>query len=108
MKRIHRLGRGPALDALFARGRRIRTPLFDLVIREYHGGAPRFAFVVPRSVSKRAVVRNRLRRRAREHIRRRMTRISAGRDAALIMHPAAAAATKKDFYGALEKILERL
>lgn len=68
----------------------------------------RFAFVVPRSVDKRAVVRNRLRRRMREFMRIRSSVLNPPQDVVITCRREAAFAEKKAFYEALEELVFRL
>ena len=63
MKKINRLGRGIDMTALMRYGRRVSSPLFQLAVQSTPLPHPRFVFVVGRAVDKRAVIRNRLRRR---------------------------------------------
>ena len=111
MKRTHRLGRGKDLNLLFTRGLRFHSPLFHVSVRaepRSDSGTSRFVFVVPRSVDKRAVVRNRLRRRAREYIRRRMAVLPGASDIAITIKKEAAVVNRRDFYVELQNLLARL
>ena len=58
----------------------------------------RFAFIAPKSVDKRAVVRNRLRRRAREWARTHLSSSFLPLDAAILFKKEAKDATQKEFY----------
>ena len=110
MIRAHRLGRGKELDLLFTRGRRFHSPFFQIAVRTRaasDAGPSRFVFVVPKSVDKRAVVRNRLRRRAREYIRRRITSMPRA-DIAITVKKGAVAASRADFYAGLQEVLARI
>ena len=112
MKRIHRLGRGKELNLLFARGVRLHSPLFQISVRvrpQSDSSDPsRFVFVVPRSVDKRAVIRNRLRRRAREYVRRSIGTLPRASDIAITIRKEAAAASRTNFYAELQDILARM
>lgn len=111
MKRIHRLGRGKELNLLFARGRRFHSSLFHISVRTRSPSdeaASRFVFVVPRSVDKRAVARNRLRRRAREYVRRRIEILPRASDIAITIRKGAAVVSRKEFYAELRDILARI
>lgn len=105
MTRLGRLGRGTALDLLLRRGKRTSHPLLFVVWQKSRESVSQFAFIVPRAVDKRAVVRNRLRRRMREFMRRYSGRLARPVDAAITCRPAAAAASKDVFYEALEELL---
>lgn len=66
-----RLTRTPDMAAVQRQGRRRRTPRLDIAWRGNALGHPRFGLVVPR-LSHTVVSRNRLRRRLREIVRRRV------------------------------------
>jgi ribonuclease P protein component len=105
MPRSLRLPRGNDLDLLLRRGRRISAPLFQIAARRNNLSHARFMLVVPRSAGKRAVGRNRLRRRAAEFIRKRPGLVSASLDIAIICKKEAVDASAAEFYDALERIL---
>ncbi len=89
-------------------GRRVSSPLFQLVVRPNTLSYPRFMFVAGRAVDKRAVVRNRLRRRAREYLRRHLAEMPTHCDIAVIIKKEAVAARRNDFYDALQQIIARV
>ena len=105
---IGTLGRGADLGLLLRRGRRSSSPLFHAASRPNGLAHSRFAFIVPRAVDKRAVVRNRLRRRMREYIRARAGRIVPSHDIAITCKKEAAAAPRIHFYAELKEFLNRL
>lgn len=67
--KIHRLQSIKDFRTLFRFGRRQDSLLFKIVTRPNSLSFTRIAFIAPKTVDKRAVVRNRLRRRAREWVR---------------------------------------
>ncbi len=70
-------------------------------------GHGRFVFVTPRSLDKRSTVRNRLRRRAREWIRKNIP-LTKPNDTAIFFKKEAIAVSKNKFYEELAKIFTRL
>lgn len=108
MKRINRLGRGRELGALLRYGRRISSPLFQLLVRPSGFTHPRFVFIAARAVDKRAVVRNRLRRRVREYLRKNIKELHPGRDIAVIIKKEAASASRNEFYEDLRRTVSRI
>lgn len=108
MKRINRLGRGKELGTLLRYGRRISSPLFQLLVRPSGRAHPRFVLVAARTVDKRAVVRNRLRRRAREYLRKNMAGLPPGLDIAVIIKKEAASASRNEFYEDLRQTVSRI
>lgn len=93
---------------LFSRGRHVESPLFRLAWRKNDLARSRFAFVASKAVAKRAVVRNRLRRRAREWYRRRSELFHAPIDLAVIFKKDAAEATRALLYEELERTTTEL
>lgn len=108
MKSIYRLGRGKDAGSLLRFGRRFSSPLFQIVIRPNNLPRARFMFVASRAVDKRAVVRNRLRRRASEYVRTHYAPLFSGRDIAVIIKKEAGAMDRNDFYEALRHIFSRV
>ncbi len=77
LKKKHRLAKTTDVKRTFERGRSFLNPLFS--IRFLAGNeAKRFTVVVSSKVSKKAVVRNRLRRKVREFVRTRLVNFLPG------------------------------
>jgi ribonuclease P protein component len=76
----HRFHGHNSLRAVYGRGRTVRGPFITLKYLERSGRPYRAAVVVSRKVHKSAVVRNRIRRRIYEIIRRSDGRLTEGRD----------------------------
>lgn len=91
---------------LFRKGRRFESIFFRLLTRKNLVGYSRFAFITPRSLDKRSSVRNRLRRRAKEWIRKNAFFSRPG-DTAVIFKKEAIGAAKNKFYEELAKIFAR-
>ena len=69
MDRAHRLPKGSAFDRAYREGTVTGGPLVVLRVIPNETGATRWGFAVGKRISKRAVVRNRIRRRLREAAR---------------------------------------
>lgn len=95
------------MSVLLRRGRRISAPLFQIAARRNRLSHARFALVVPRTADKRAAVRNRLRRRAAEFIRKRPG-FAASLDIAIIFKKEAVSASAAEFYDALDKVIVKI
>lgn len=89
-------------------GRRISSPLFQLVVRPNTLPYSRFVLIAGRTVDKRAVVRNRLCRRVREYIMVYGIKMLDHRDIAVIIKKESVAARRNDFYDDLKHILARV
>lgn len=68
-------------------------------------GTTKFIFIAPRSVDKRAVARNRLKRRGREYVRSHTPRFGGAYEIVVIFKKEAVLASRKKFYEELQKII---
>lgn len=75
-----RLNHSTEIRAVFRDGRRLNDPHMRVVFRVTDRPHPRFCIQVGRRVSKKAVVRNRIRRRAREAFRGPLSGLDRGFD----------------------------
>jgi ribonuclease P protein component len=69
MDRAHRLPKGPAFDRTYREGTVFSGPLLVLRVIQRENQPTRWGFAVGKRISKKAVVRNRIRRRLREAAR---------------------------------------
>jgi ribonuclease P protein component len=100
--------RNPAdFAALRRQGKRIAARTFQTQYRLTEGGEPRLGMAVSRRVSKRAVVRNRIRRIMRESFRARRCDLPSC-DVLLIAHTTAAAQPRGALRADLDLIWSRL
>lgn len=92
-------------DRVFAHGRRFATPL--LTMHHLDDAAPaRLGLAVSRKVDRRAVVRNRIKRRLRDHFRRHRAALAAGAYV-VVARSAAAGATGPELIAAFDQALRR-
>jgi len=106
MSKEYRLKYPTDFAALFAKGRRIEGKLFRLIWRPNRGPVSRFAFIVPRAVDKRSVVRNLLRRRARAWASPRG--FGKALDIAIVFKKEAATTHRKKLYEELQRVFEKV
>lgn len=106
MQKINRIPGIVDLRRFFNKGEKWGSGLFQLIRLPNSSGHARFIFITPRSLDKRAVVRNRLRRRAREWVRKNISLFRGG-DTALICKKEAVTASRQKFYEELAKIFIR-
>ena len=94
-------------DLIFRKGLRFKSPFFLLlVLKRTDTTLPsRFSFVVSKKVDKRAVVRNQIRRRLRELVRKNLDSINSGFDCIFIASPNAAGKKTKTMLPYFEKTL---
>ena len=96
---VHRLRLENDIKTLFARGKSVFGLLIGMKIVKNQTGAIRFAVVIGTKISKRAVVRNRLRRQIRGILFKHLTEFKPGYDVVLL--------PKKEAIGKSSKILEQ-
>ncbi len=106
MKRHERLRKGRAFDTAYREGAVIRSPFFILRHRENGVGHPRWGFAVGKRLARRAVERNRVRRRLREAAR--ASGYAGGKDVVLTARAPALDAGVEELATALRKALKRM
>lgn len=75
----------PLIKTVMRRGKRIATDGLQFIFIQNTIPISRFAFIVPKSVDKRAVVRNRIRRVVREAVRLALPAIAPGWDGVFLI-----------------------
>lgn len=104
-KKTNRLAKTRDVRQALARGRSFFNPFFTLkFLKAPLPGAIRITVVVSTKVSKKAVVRNQLKRQVREFMRLRLRFLQAG-DYAILVRPAAVKASREQL---LTKLSEGL
>ena len=101
--RARRLSRGDEFDSVYSKGTVISGPLLLVRVKRNEVGTTRWGFAVGKRLSKKAVVRNRLRRQLREAIRQ--LPVDEGWDIVVQARPKAMAAT---FAALREDLAQRL
>lgn len=105
MKRQYRLGLPQNFKTLFRKGKRVETSFLRVTILENRLSHARLALVAPRAIEKRAVLRNRLRRRTSEWIRRSAV-LGLSLDIAIFFKREAISAPRGKLYEELRKIFD--
>jgi ribonuclease P protein component len=100
------LRRRADFEAIARDGSARSTPLLVLRFKRTERTESRIGLSTPRTLGG-SVQRNRVRRRLREHLRRRLDAIGPGWDLLLIARPAAGQATFAELGGALDLLLQR-
>lgn len=109
MSRMSRLQTKDNFRLLFRQGRRYDSPFFRIVTRgAYNNPTSRFAFIISRGVEKRAVLRNRLRRRTREWVRRNLTRFPSSVHIAFLFKKAAFQVSRATLYEELDRTIRKI
>jgi len=98
----NRLKKTKDFDKVFCKGKSFKKRLFILKKIKNSFGFSRFGFIVNKKVSKKAVIRNKTKRRMRETIKSLFSKIEKGWDIVLIAIPG----IEKEEFGELEKNIE--
>jgi len=104
-KKINRLSKTSDVQRVFARSRAFFNPLFTVRFSPSQN-LSRFTVVVSTKVSKKAVIRNRIKRVAREFLRLRLKDLLAG-DYVVIVKPVAAKKEAAEWRRSLEDLLNK-
>lgn len=104
MRRQYRLRSSKEIENVLRRGRKSDGIFFRLIVLQNQCGHMRLALIAPRTADKKAVVRNRLRRRAREWARAQPAVLRIPADTVLIFKKQASAAPRKIFYKELARM----
>ena len=105
LAKIYRLAKKSDIDNLFQRGKRAFCPFFAVRFWENTLKNSRFAIVVANKVTKKATVRNRLKRQVREIIRLNISKFSNNYDILINVSPEC---LDKDYRTLEKKLLDLL
>ncbi len=108
MKKIVMLRKKEEFSHLFRYGKRVETPLFTLFIKQNNVGFLRLGVVVSKSVDKRAVIRNTLRRRIKEWVRKLTPPPIHAKDIVFLLKKEVVIAPRKKIYEELNAIKEKI
>jgi len=103
LPRTNRLSASEIRRKKIFHARRTHTRIGTIFVKEESGPNPRFAFVVSSKVSKKAVERNKIRRRAAEWVRKRRMDMRVDVFVFVVFKKEAGEFSKKEFYDALEE-----
>ncbi len=104
LAKINRLKKRKDFDLVFKKGKGFKEDFLVLKMIKNNLNQTRFGFIVGGKISKKATLRNRIKRRLRELIRIRLKRIKKGFDLILI---AQTGLESKDFWE-IEEIINKL
>lgn len=99
--KLNKISRKKDFERIFKNGKSFKNGFFALRKIENNLEASRFAFIVSNKVSKRAVVRNKIRRRIREIIKQNINNLGESTDIAII---ALSGAEKRNFLETKEQV----
>ena len=107
MNRLISLRSEQDIKELLRKGRSLENYLFRVVYKNKAAGGGRLLLIVSKNVSKKAVVRNKLRRRIRERLRK-INFQSRDTDLAVLVKKPAETETSKNFYKELDALYEKI
>ena len=87
LPKINRVKKKKDFEEIFKKGKSFRSSFFILRVTKNDLGLNRFGFVVSQKISKRAVVRNKIRRRLAEAVKAETKSMKAGADLVIIALP---------------------
>ncbi|MBD1911133.1 MULTISPECIES: ribonuclease P protein component [unclassified Leptolyngbya] len=114
LPKTHRLRRREDFNAVYQGGRRFRSSHFTLLVlvdspgRDVESSKPlpsRFGISISQKVSKRAVVRNRIKRQIRAILREFLPHLQVGRRLVISVRPNAVGCEYQEFLRELRKLL---
>jgi len=100
----NRLKKKKDLERVLKEGQTLKEGFLLLKILENDIAKRRFAFVVSKKISKKAVLRNKVKRRLREIVRQRLKEIKKGIDGVFIALPG----IEKENFSQIEKMVKKL
>jgi len=103
LSKINRLKKDKDFETAFKQGKGFKQGFLYLKIRKNNLDASRFGFVISKKFSKKAVIRNKTKRRLSEIIKKRLPEIKKGMDAIIVVMPGA----ENEFHK-LEDTLDKL
>jgi len=108
MKPKHRIREGGVFRRVFTKGRRSEFRYLRIIFLKNSLGLARISVVIPKAVDKRAVVRNKLRRRILEWIRIRSAVLNLPIDLIMVLKKGAASVARKELYEELDRAVNPL
>lgn len=93
---------------VFRQGVRIDTEFFRAIVKKNRFSTARFAFVVPYTVDKRSTIRNKLRRRIKEWVRKYLLFSNKGIDVVLVAKKQSVLVSRKKIYKDLEYLVSKI
>ena len=87
LPKLNRIRKKKDFEIIFKNSKSFRNNLFIFKIMKNNLGLNRFGFVVSKKVTKKAVIRNKVRRRLSEIIKNKMGNIKTGTDLVIIALP---------------------
>ena len=107
LSRENRLTRKKDFEKVFKKGRWFRYNFLDIKFTENNLNTSRFGLIVGTKISKRAVIRNSIKRRLRELIKTNLSSIKKGVDVVVIVRPGFQTKNFRDLGTILRKLFKK-
>ena len=108
LAREYRLTKEGEFELVKTKGKRLDTPLFTLLfLRRAAKGFPRFGFIVSTKISKKASIRNKVKRALREGVRHNIVCIKKGYDCVFLAKKPLAREYTQQIIAEVRKALSR-
>lgn len=107
LKKKFRVRKQKEFELIFNQGRKIKSESFLIIYLSNNLKLSRFAFIVSAKIDKKAVARNKIKRRLREIVRKNLSRIRKGYDFIVIASPRIKEKSFQEIKDEMEKILSR-
>lgn len=107
LPRENRLNQKKDFQRVFQKGKGLRENLLTFKWAPNNLKVSRFGFIVSKKISKKAIVRNQIKRRLREKVRIELPRLKKGIDGVIIVRPGVAKEKNQEISKNLNKIFLR-
>lgn len=107
LPKINRINKKKDFDEIFKKGKSIKDGFLIFKILENNSGKNRFGFIVSQKVAKKAVLRNKIKRRLRAVVGANMKNIKNGADIVLIALPGIEKKEFSEIQSSISKILSK-
>ena len=107
LPKINRLKKKKDLEKVFKKGKGVKEGLLILKTVKNNLNNSRFGFVVSRKVSKKASLRNKVKRRLRDLVKERLKKIKRGKDNLLIALPGLERKSFKEIEETINKLFKK-
>jgi ribonuclease P protein component len=107
LPKINRIKKKKEFEAIFKKGARFKNSLFVLLVAKNNLNEVRIGFITSQKVSKKAVIRNKVRRRLSEAVKLYMDKINDGSDLVFIALAASKESNFADLKDAVGSMLNK-
>jgi len=107
LPKINRLTKKKDFEGVFKKGEKIRGDFLILKLKENNLKESRFGFIISQKISKKAVLRNKIRRRLSEMVKIRFKKIRKGIDMVFVACPGLERKNFREMEEILDKVFKK-